>query len=109
MLSKVPRIALSATLLSALLLPSVPALAADPDQVRVAIPIGGLDLASEKGQAVLRQRINLAASELCGGPPIGSLLPTSEQRTCIDTNRKSMTEQARPRIVAQQSRTGRGG
>ena len=110
MLKKGPLIALSAMSLLSVPVLTPAAFADTPDKVRVAIPIRGLDLSSAKGQAALKQRIELTARHLCGERLTGSFLLTPEQTACISDNRKAMTEQVKPRVIAaQQNRIGAGG
>lgn len=57
-----------AGLATALLL-ATPALAADPDQMAVAVYANDLDLASVEGVATLDRRLDDAARQICGRMP----------------------------------------
>jgi UrcA family protein len=51
----------------------------------LAVNVQDLDLASARGQDVLRRRIKWAAEIVCGGPDARDLRMQTEFRTCVDS------------------------
>ena len=72
---------------------AIPAAAAE--SVSVNVPYADLDLSTEEGMDVLRDRLDKAAREVCGfnDRVVGSRLPTRDARNCYVDMRDSFERQ----------------
>jgi UrcA family protein len=73
--------------LAAALTAPLTARAADPDQPTVAVHIGDLDLGSDTGVAIARNRIVLAAREVCSAQDGRDLAHRALAEACRETAR----------------------
>lgn len=91
-------IALAAALVTAAAIKAAPAFAepagAPPETVASHVRTADLDLASERGQRLLQQRLQRAAREVCGTPSDLDLVAQNELRECRSEAVARASEQA---------------
>lgn len=86
---------------------ATPALAGPAELPTQKVSIAGIDLATPEGQAMLDQRIERAAREVCGVDEVrtGTLIRSNESTECLAKARASAQQQVAS-IVEDQRRGG---
>lgn len=85
-------------------LATTPAIADEAQGNTATVAYDDLNLATEKGQKVLKQRLERAAREVCEANSVrtGTRVPSNEKRQCLDMARKSAKAQFAQLVSEQQ-------